>query len=48
MFYSYDILNIRKGKLALAWAAATGGLTVTNKNQKNYKKVMTCVIYKVW
>ncbi|XP_047491502.1 uncharacterized protein LOC125040808 isoform X2 [Penaeus chinensis] len=40
MFYSYDVLHPRKGKLAVVWLAATGRLQFKKRQDRNFKEAM--------
>ncbi|XP_037792509.1 uncharacterized protein LOC119587877 isoform X2 [Penaeus monodon] len=40
MFYSYDVLHPRKGKLAVVWLAATGRLQFNKRQDRNFKEAM--------
>ncbi|XP_069996332.1 meiotic recombination protein REC8 homolog isoform X1 [Penaeus vannamei] len=46
MFYSYDVLHPRKGKLAVVWLAATGRLQFKKRQDRNFKEAMSVKIYR--
>lgn len=47
MFYSYDILNSRSGKLSIVWLAATDRLpSIQKRNNKSI--ILKTVIHKTW
>ncbi|XP_071527779.1 uncharacterized protein [Panulirus ornatus] len=45
MFYSYDILNPRKGKLAVVWLVATGRFKYSRRQDKNFRDVMRVKVH---
>ena len=48
MFYSYDVLNSRTGRLSVLWLAATNVIKYSKKNDKNFKEVMSVAVDEAW
>ena len=48
MFYSYDVLNPRTGKLSVLWLVANNRLKYSKRQDKNFREVMAVNIPRSW
>ena len=48
MFYSYDLLNIRSGKLAIVWLAATNHIKFDKRQDRHFREAMAVPVDKTW